>query len=54
LRETFLNPYQAAKFGQVDLIINPKDTRAVLIKGLESLLNKRESKVARKHGNIPL
>jgi len=54
LRETFLNPYQAAKFGQVDLIINPKDTRTILIKGLESLLNKRESRIARKHGNIPL
>jgi len=54
LRETFLNPYQAAKLGQVDLIIHPKDTRSVLIKCLESLLQKRESKVARKHGNIPL
>jgi len=54
LKEFFLNPYQAAKLGQVDMIIHPKDTRATLIKCLESLLNKRESKVARKHGNIPL
>ena len=54
LRETFLNPYQAAKLGQVDLIIHPKDTRTTLIKCLESLLNKREGKIARKHGNIPL
>ena len=54
LREIFLNPYQAAKFGQVDMIINPKDTRTTLIKCLESLLNKREGKIARKHGNIPL
>ncbi len=54
LREIFLNPYQAAKLGQIDLIIHPKDTRAVLIKCLESLLNKRESKIARKHGNMPL
>jgi len=54
LRETFLNPYQAAKLGQVDMIIHPKDTRSVLIKCLESLLNKREAKIARKHGNIPL
>ena len=54
LREIFLNPYQAAKLGQVDMIINPKDTRNVLIKCLESLLNKREAKVARKHGNMPL
>ncbi len=54
LREIFLDPYQAAKLGQVDLIIHPKDTRATLIKCLEQLLNKRESKIARKHGNIPL
>ncbi len=54
LREVFLDPYQAAKLGQVDTIIHPKDTRVTLIKSLESLLNKRESKVARKHGNIPL
>jgi len=54
LKELFLNPYQAAKLGQIDMIINPKDTRSVLISCLESLLNKRGSKVARKHGNIPL
>jgi len=54
LKEFFLNPYQAAKLGQVDMIIHPKDTRATLTKCLESLLNKRESKIARKHGNIPL
>jgi len=54
LKEFFLNPYQAAKLGQVDMIIHPKDTRIVLIKCLESLVNKRESKIARKHGNIPL
>lgn len=54
LKEIFLNPYQAAKLGQVDLIINPKDTRANLFKCLESLLNKKESKIARKHGNMPV
>jgi len=54
LREFFLNPYQAAKLGQVDMVIHPKNTRTTLIKCLESLLNKKESKVARKHGNIPL
>ncbi|MCP6718422.1 MAG: methylmalonyl-CoA carboxyltransferase, partial [Patescibacteria group bacterium] len=54
LKEMFLNPYQAAKLGQVDMIINPKDTRIVLTKCLKSLFNKRESKIPRKHGNIPL
>lgn len=54
LKDFFLNPYQAAKLGQVDMIIHPKNTRNVLIKSLESLLNKREEKIAKKHGNIPL
>ncbi len=54
LREAFLNPWQAAKLGQIDLIIHPKDTRTALIKCLESLINKRESKIPRKHGNPPL
>jgi len=54
LRELFLNPWQAAKLGQVDMIIHPEDTRTTLIKCLEALLNKREAKIARKHGNIPL
>jgi len=38
----------------VDMILNPKDTRVVLTKCLESLLNKKGGKIARKHGNIPL
>jgi acetyl-CoA carboxylase carboxyltransferase component len=54
LRQSFLDPYQAAKLGQVDMIIHPKNTRIILIKCLKSLLNKRESKIPRKHGNIPL
>ena len=54
LKEIFLDPYRAAELGQVDLIIHPKDTRDILVKCLESLINKREAKIARKHGNIPL
>lgn len=54
LREKFLNPFEAARLGCVDLILNPKDTRSVLIKCLESLLQKRGEKIPRKHGNIPL
>ena len=53
-KEKFLNPYDAAKQGKVDLIIEPKDTRKTLIKCLEMLINKREKKPAKKHGNIPL
>lgn len=53
LRE-HLDPFCAAKFGQVDLIIDPRETRNILIKCLESISNKREEKVSRKHGSIPL
>jgi acetyl-CoA carboxylase carboxyltransferase component len=52
--EKFLNPYEAAKQGKVDLIIEPKDTRKTLIKCLEMIANKREKMPPKKHGNIPL
>ena len=49
-----LSCFEAAKLGQVDIVIEPKDTRKTLIESFNSLQHKRESKVARKHGNIPL
>ncbi len=52
--EKYLNPYEAAKLGKVDMIIEPKETRIVLIKYLEMLLSKREKRPAKKHGNMPL
>ncbi len=52
--EKFLNPYEAAKQGKVDLIIDPKDTRKTLIRCLEIIINKREKNPQKKHGNIPL
>lgn len=54
MKDLFMNPFAAAKLGQVDMVINPKDTRSTLTKILESLLTKREEKIARKHGNTPL
>lgn len=53
-KELFLNPWEAAKLGQVDMVIHPQETRGVLIKCLKSLLNKKGEKIIRKHGNIPL
>ena len=56
--EKFLNPYDAAKQGKVDLVIDPKDTRKTLIRCLEMTANKREAvkkeKKYKRHGNIPL
>jgi propionyl-CoA carboxylase beta chain len=50
----FANPYTAAERGYVDDVIEPRRTRPVLISALETALTKRETRPARKHGNIPL
>ena len=53
-RNDLATPYVAASHGYLDDIIMPAETRQRLIQGLESLLDKRQSSPARKHGNIPL
>ena len=52
--EKFENPYVAASLGTVDNVIDPAETRPMLIKALEMLENKREKQLPRKHGNINL
>jgi propionyl-CoA carboxylase beta chain len=53
-RGKFANPYVTASYGFLDDIIEPQETRPRLINALEMLSNKRESRPAKKHGNIPL
>ena len=53
-RKRFANPYVAAARGDIDDIIEPRDTRPRLINALEMLRNKRDSNPPRKHGNMPL
>jgi propionyl-CoA carboxylase beta subunit len=53
-REKFANPYVAAQRGFIDEIIRPRQTRAKLINGLETLDTKRDKNPPKKHGNIPL
>ncbi len=53
-REKLANPYIAAERGYIDDVIEPRETRARLINGLEVLQNKRDSNPPKKHGNIPL
>ena len=53
-KEKFLNPYDAAKHGKVDIITEQKNTRKTLISCLDMLMTKREKRPAKKHGNIPL
>lgn len=53
-KETFANPYVAAAKGYIDAVIEPKETRRVLLQALESNQTKRKQAPKRKHGNIPL
>jgi len=53
-REKFANPYVAAEMGYVDDVIEPQDTRPRVASAFRALRNKRESRPAKKHGNIPL
>ncbi len=50
----FNNPYVAASRGLIDDVIEPADTRRVLIRALELTLSKRERHVAKKHGISPM
>jgi acetyl-CoA carboxylase carboxyltransferase component len=51
--ERWANPYDAARLGMVDDVIEPPDTRPVLIRALRPLARKERAVPPRKHGNIP-
>jgi len=53
-QEKFSNPYEAAKRGYVDMVIDPRETRPRLITTFEMLSTKRETRPAKKHGNFPV
>ena len=53
-KKEFANPYRAAVRGYVDDVIEPEYTRSYLINALHLLASKRETRMPRKHGNIPL
>ena len=50
----FANPYNAAKYGYIDDVIEPRNTRFRIIRALDQLADKRMTNPAKKHGNIPL
>ncbi len=52
--ESLANPWIAAERGYLDDVIEPSRTRPALVKALRFTLDKRETRPARKHGNIPL
>ncbi|MHB8508711.1 MAG: acyl-CoA carboxylase subunit beta [Candidatus Dormibacteria bacterium] len=49
-----INPYVAANWGMIDDVIDPADTRRVIIEGLEVARHKQVDRPWRKHGNIPV
>ena len=53
-KDKFSNPYNAARYGYIDDVIEPRNTRFRVIRALESLQTKRETNPAKKHSNIPL
>ncbi|MBW2569391.1 MAG: methylmalonyl-CoA carboxyltransferase [Deltaproteobacteria bacterium] len=52
--DLFSNPYCAASRGYIDAVIVPEETRPRLIDALEIMCSKRETRPAKKHGNIPV
>ncbi|MEG1762244.1 MAG: acyl-CoA carboxylase subunit beta [Bacteroidales bacterium] len=52
--EKFANPYNAAKYGFIDDVIEPRNTRFRIIRALKSLSTKKDSNPPKKHSNIPL
>lgn len=53
-KETVMNPFIAAGLGYVDDVIDPDYTRIELIRSIEMLMRKKETRPQKKHGNIPL
>ncbi|NPV28018.1 MAG: hypothetical protein HPY81_11470 [Firmicutes bacterium] len=52
--DKFLSPYYAAARQDIDDVIDPRDTRKVVISTIEATLNKQVIRPAKKHNNMPL
>ena len=53
-KERLFNPYHAADVGQIDEVIEPRETRLRLIRALEVLRTKVHTNVPKKHGLFPV
>ncbi|MCF8197739.1 MAG: acyl-CoA carboxylase subunit beta [Sulfuritalea sp.] len=53
-RAEFASPYLSAGHGYITDVIEPAETRSVLALSLRKVLDKRELRPMKKHGNIPL
>lgn len=52
--EAFANPYQAAAYGYIDDVIEPRNTRFRVIRAFQNLQTKKVVNPPKKHSNIPL
>ncbi len=52
--EEFATPYQAASHAMVQQVIEPSQTRPLIISALNMLKDKTDDRPYKKHGNIPL
>ncbi len=50
----FANPYNAARYGYIDDIIEPRNTRFRIIRALQQLQTKKLVNPPKKHDNLPL
>jgi acetyl-CoA carboxylase carboxyltransferase component len=53
-QEKFNNPYVAASRGLIDDVIEPRDSRRILVRALHVTLSKRDRHVPKKHGISPM
>ena len=53
-KDKFANPYQAASYGYIDDIIEPRNTRFRIIRAFQALQTKKVVNPLKKHSNIPL
>ncbi len=53
-RARFANPYEAAKYGFIDDVIEPRNTRFRIIRALRTIATKKDPGPMKKHANIPL
>jgi acetyl-CoA carboxylase carboxyltransferase component len=53
-KNKFATPYVAAKYGYIDDVIEPRNTRFRIIRALQSLATKKDTNPPKKHSNIPL
>ena len=53
-REKFANPYEAASYGFIDDVIEPRNTRFRVIRALQALASKKDTNPPKKHSTLPL